>query len=259
MPILSVLAAGMCPSNLIAQERDNLLRSLSPSVPASQSDKPTLSQKLEADKAKDAGKAKDPGKLKDSGVTIKAIEISKNVDSSKQNESSTFPSSGSKATQSRKPKDSISLPPLTIPNTEVDGIGTGARPEDLVSGRLPPTIQLPFGDERYGLWQLGTKTWAASVYCHQPTYFEDTMLENHGHERWGYAQPLVSGVRFYTAAFKLPYFSYLDPPLRFTPSSDHFRPGSPSTPCVRQRGYYDAGALRFQILTTGVGLVAGQP
>jgi len=161
-------------------------------------------------------------------------------------------------TASDKKKEPIRLPALLIPNTSIQEIGTKSTPEDLVAGRLPGTIPLPFGPDRYGPWAIGTRTWIAPVYCHQPTYLEDTMLENHGHERFPCIQPLVSGARFYSGIAFMPYLSYLNPPLRYSPSYDHYRPGSVA-PALRQRAPYDKGALRFQLLTTGTTILAGQP
>jgi hypothetical protein len=162
---------------------------------------------------------------------------------------------GDSKSKSREP---IVLPTLSVPDTSLKGVGTGSKPEDFVTGRLPPSIVLPFGPERYGPWAIGTKTWIAPVFCHQPTYFEDTMLESHGHERFPCAQPLASGVRFYSTVAILPYLSYLNPPLQYSHSYDHYRPGS-AAPALRQRPPYDKGALRFQLLTTGTAVLIAQP
>jgi len=155
-------------------------------------------------------------------------------------------------------KGPLVVPSLLVPNISIQGMGTGATPEDAVAGRLPSQISLPYGPERYGYWNLDYKTWTAPVYCHQPVYFEDTMLEHHGHERFKCIQPLVSGARFYSSAIFLPYLSYLNPPLQEHTSAGGYGPGS-AAPCLRQRAPYDKGALRFQLLTTGTAILAGQP
>ena len=157
-----------------------------------------------------------------------------------------------------KKRAPIVLPALTVPNTSLKGVGMDSTPEDLVVGRLPSGIALPYGADRYGFWDLDRKTWTAPVFCHQPTYFEDTMLERHGHERLPYLQPLVSGVRFFSNIAFLPYQSYIQPPLEERYSPGHYRPGS-AAPYLRQRAPYDAGALRFQLLTTGTTVLAVQP
>jgi len=159
---------------------------------------------------------------------------------------------------SSKNREPIVLPPLTVPNTSKTGAGRGATPEDFVSGRLPRSINLPYGPDRYGFWELGYKTWTAPVYCAQPLYFEDTMLERHGHERVPCVQPLVSGARFFSDIAFLPYNAYLQRPLEERYSTGHYRPGS-AAPGLRQRAPYDAGALRFQLLTTGTSIIAVQP
>jgi hypothetical protein len=155
-------------------------------------------------------------------------------------------------------KEPITLPSLVVPNTAPKRASDASMPDDMVSGRLPPPIGLPFGTDRNGGWALESKNWVAPVYCHQPTYFHDSMLEEHGHERFPCVQPLVSGARFYTQMAFLPYLSYLNPPLVETPSAGHFRPGT-AAPCIRQRAPYDPGALRFQLLTTGTTVLAAQP
>jgi hypothetical protein len=154
-------------------------------------------------------------------------------------------------------KEPISLSPLVTPNLALKGI-TEQFPEDLVEGRLPPIQSLPSGPDRpYGL-NLSLKTWSAPVFCHQPLYFEDAMLERHGHERFPHLTPLISGARFFTGVVTRPYMVYLHPPLEDVPNTGHFRPGSPA-PAIRERAPYDKGALRFQLLTTGATLVAIQP
>ena len=167
-------------------------------------------------------------------------------------------SSDLKDNSKAKNREPIVLPALSIPNTSIQGVGTGSTPEDFVVGRLPATIQLPYGADRYGFWALDRKTWTAPVFCLQPVYFEETMLERHGQERFPYLQPLVSGATFFSNIAFLPYHSYLQRPLEERYSTGHYRPGSPA-PCLRQRAPYDAGALRFQLLTTGTTVLTAQP
>ncbi len=159
---------------------------------------------------------------------------------------------------SARNREPIVLPALTVPNTAIPGAGKGATPEDFVRGRLPGAVSLPCGADRYGFWSFGDKTWSAPVYCAQPLYFEDTMLERHGHERFPCLQPMVSGARFFSDIALLPYNAYLQRPLEERYSTGHYRPGS-SAPGLRQRAPYDAGALRFQLLTTGASIIAVQP
>ena len=125
-----------------------------------------------------------------------------------------------------KNREPIVLPSLSIPNTSLQGMGTGATPEDVVEGRLPPQIPLPYGADRYGFWALDSKNWIAPVFCHPPLYFEDVMLERNGQERFPCVQPLVSGARFFSNIAFLPYKSYLQRPLEERYSTGYYRPGS---------------------------------
>lgn len=160
--------------------------------------------------------------------------------------------------QPAKNREPLVLPALSMPNTSIVGVGTGATPQDQVAGRLPATISLPYGSDRYGFWALESKTWTAPVFCHQPVYFEDTMLERHGHERLPCLQPVLSGTRFFTDIAFLPYNAYLQRPLEERYDTGHYRQGS-AVPALRQRSPYDAGAMRFQLLTTGTAVLAVQP
>ena len=150
------------------------------------------------------------------------------------------------------------VPKLTVPNTSIQDVGTGSTPEDKTSGRMPGAVPLPFGSNRYGYWHLDKKTWVPPVFCHQPVYFEETMLERHGHERFPCIQPLISGATFFSNIAFMPYHSYLHPPLEERYNTGNYRPGS-AAPALRQRAPYDAGALRFQLLTTGTTVLAVQP
>lgn len=157
-----------------------------------------------------------------------------------------------------RPTTPIQLPSLSVPDISLDHIGNGKIPEDWVEGRLPATIPLPFGPDRQLAMSYSLKTWTAPVFCHQPLYFEDTMLERHGQERFPHLTPLISGVRFYTGILTTPYMVHLHRPLEDVCNTGHYRPGS-AAPGLRERAPYDAGALRFQLLTTGAVFVGAQP
>ncbi|MFM8570118.1 MAG: hypothetical protein ACKOAU_00835 [Pirellula sp.] len=155
-------------------------------------------------------------------------------------------------------KEPLRVARLETPNTSVSGIGTGTTPEDATEGRLPTAIPLPFGPDREAGWSVKTKHWVAPAYCHQPTYYEDVMLEHHGHERCPPLQPLLSGARFYSGIFFTPYLAYLRPPLQDIPNTGHYRPGS-CAPGVRQRAPYDPGAIKVQTAAVATGVLALQP
>ena len=155
-------------------------------------------------------------------------------------------------------KEPLRVKALQTPNTSIAGIGTETTPEDATEGRLPPPVPLPFGPDREAGWSVKTKNWVAPAYCHQPTYYEDVMLEHHGHERCPPMQPILSGARFYSGIFFTPYLAYMRPPLKDIPNTGHYRPGS-CAPAIRQRAPYDPGALKFQAAATATGVLALQP
>jgi hypothetical protein len=155
-------------------------------------------------------------------------------------------------------KEPLRVGSLSIPNTSIAGIGTGTTPEDATDGRLPDPMPLPYGPDREAGWSVKTKHWVAPVYCHQPTYYEDVMLEHHGHERCVVLQPVLSGARFYTGIFFTPYLATLRPPLQDIPSTGHYRPGS-CAPALRQRAPYDPTAMKVQAAASAAGVVALQP
>lgn len=155
-------------------------------------------------------------------------------------------------------KEPLRVKSLQTPNTSIAGIGTGTTPEDATEGRLPSPMPLPFGPDREAGWSVKIKHWVAPAYCHQPTYYEDVMLEHHGHERCPPMQPLLSGARFYTGVFFTPYLAYMRPPLKDIPNTGNYRPGS-CAPALRQRAPYDSGAIKFQAAATATGVLALQP
>lgn len=152
----------------------------------------------------------------------------------------------------------IRVPQLHVPNISVSDIGTKMLPEDMVVGRLPPKIALPYGPDRPNADMMNLKTWTAPVFCYQNLFFEDVMLERHGHERCWPLQPVISGARFFTSYAMMPYSAVLHPPLQDRYSTGHYRAGT-AAPCLRQRSTYDKTALRMQLLTTGTTVLAFQP
>jgi hypothetical protein len=155
-------------------------------------------------------------------------------------------------------QETLRTKPLSLPNTSVVGVGTNQIPADLTQGRLPAAIQLPYGPDREGGWSYSAKGWIPPVYCHQPTYYEDTMLENHGHERHPHLQPMLSGTRFYTGLFFTPYLYCLHGPLEDLSSAGRYRPGT-AAPGLRQRAPYDPYAIGTQAVSTGAGISLLRP
>jgi len=249
---------GLAVSCSALQAQENVFRSASKRLPAADTVPPLGS-------AKEAFQKTDGRNAGNSSEVVTSLKpeqspaqgaASDQTDDSKDTAGTRF--TDPKDNSQVKNREPIVLPALSIPNTSIQGVGTGSTPEDLVVGRLPATIQLPYGADRYGFWVLDRKTWIAPVFCVQPVYFEETMLERHGQERFPYLQPLVSGATFFSNIAFLPYQSYLQRPLEERYSTGHYRLGSPA-PCLRQRAPYDAGALRFQLLTTGTTVLTAQP
>jgi len=152
-------------------------------------------------------------------------------------------------------KGLIELDPLAIPNTNIQGIGTGVRPEDVTLNRLPPEQPLPDGETRLGDWGLQAKVWVPGGFCHQPLYFEDPMLERHGHVRFPHVQPVASAARFFGTIPLMPYLATLRHPLDEVHTLGAYRPGS-SAPVLRYRAHYDPVALRNQAIVTAGAAVA---
>ncbi len=152
-------------------------------------------------------------------------------------------------------KGFIELAPLAIPNTSIQGIGTGVRPEDVTLNRLPPSQPLPAGETRIGDWGLQAKVWVPGGFCHQPLYFEDPMLERHGHVRFPHIQPVASAARFFGTIPLMPYLATLRHPLDEVHTLGAYRPGT-ATPVLRYRAHYDPVALRNQAIVTAGAAVA---
>ncbi len=137
---------------------------------------------------------------------------------------------------------------ISTTNTSTASIGTGVVPENTALGHMPGSRTLPDGVERGMSWHH--VHWNASNVCYFPLYFEDAMLERHGHERWGIAQPLVSGVKFISTIPLLPYLTTLQPPCEPRYSLGHFRPGN-CAPALRDHLPWDRRAATVEVLSLG--------
>ncbi|WP_044302559.1 hypothetical protein [Rhodopirellula sallentina] len=132
------------------------------------------------------------------------------------------------------------LPPIRAVSIDQEPIGNGRVPEGLRAGKDLPLVALP--EDGYsrmaltggGAWPRLIRPWAApNTYSH-PLYFEDRMLERHGHERWGCFQPLAAGARFFTTFPMLPYLATVQEPCDIVYSKGYYRAGSP-VPKMYQR------------------------
>jgi hypothetical protein len=147
------------------------------------------------------------------------------------------------------------LPELRASDLSTSKVGTGKTPKDEARSTAPQPETLPWGPSREVPPVPSTKFWVPTAICHNPLYFEDAMLERHGHERFPCMQPFASGVRFVATAVTLPYLITLHPPCENVYALGHWRPGS-QAPCLVERAPYDHHALKTMILTTGAAAVA---
>ncbi len=90
--------------------------------------------------------------------------------------------------------------------------------------------------------------WHPSSICHYPLRFEDTMLERHGHVRFGCFQPLVSGVKFLGTIPMIPYLATLRPGCDPVYALGDYRPGS-CAPMVRDTLPWDRDAAVVEALS----------
>ncbi len=133
-------------------------------------------------------------------------------------------------------------------NIATGTIGTGVLPEDTAAKRaLPPTALLDGQARGIAATQVN---WKPANICHLPLYFEDAMLERHGHVRWGHAQPIVSGAKFFATMPLLPYLKTMHPPCEYRYTLGHFRPGS-CAPALKDHLPWDRRAAVVETATLG--------
>lgn len=90
--------------------------------------------------------------------------------------------------------------------------------------------------------------WKPSAICHFPLYFEDAMLERHGHTRFVHLQPVVSGAKFFGTLPLIPYLTSLQPACEPTYALGHFRPGS-CAPVLKSSIPWDKRAAAVETLS----------
>jgi hypothetical protein len=130
---------------------------------------------------------------------------------------------------------SFELPDLGALSTSTDIVKDGRIPVELRGDEESPTVVLPEdGIQRGSDWQWSVSNWAAADTFSHPRYFEDRMLERHGHQRFPRLQPFVSGARFFTTVPALPYLMAVRPACDYEYSLGYYRSGS-RTPGFLQR------------------------
>ncbi|MEM9827163.1 MAG: hypothetical protein AAF958_11270 [Planctomycetota bacterium] len=136
----------------------------------------------------------------------------------------------------------FSIPPLAAPSLEGPFTDAQGRPE--TDEELGDVVLTPLSESRAisAGWATTTRLWAAPNTWSHPRYFEDRMLERHGHERWGYVQPLAAGVRFYSQAAMLGYLTALRHPCDCEYTLGYYRSGN-CVPAYYQRPPWDRQAF----------------
>ena len=140
---------------------------------------------------------------------------------------------------------SLTVEPVNI---ATGSIGTGVLPDDTAAKRAPASSGLKDGQSR-GI-PVTQVSWKPANVCHLPLYFEDAMLERHGHVRWGHAQPIVSGAKFLATMPLLPYLKTLQPPCEYRYTLGHFRPGS-CAPALKDHLPWDRRAAVVETVSLG--------
>ncbi|MGV3483894.1 MAG: hypothetical protein ACO1RT_05715 [Planctomycetaceae bacterium] len=137
----------------------------------------------------------------------------------------------------------MTLPPIMAATTAISEIGNGSAPREFRSEAETLTSDLPeAGFERDAQWVPTNYHFAAANTFSHPRYFEDRMLERHGHERFPHLQPMVSGARFFATFPMLPYLMTVRPPCECEYQMGYFRPGSCVYP-YHQRPPYQRDAV----------------
>ena len=153
--------------------------------------------------------------------------------------------------------DRIAIPSLIAPTTDVSDIGSKDQPEDIGGAALVDIAPLAEGFDRNQDWSLTSYFWQAPNTFSHPLYFEDPMLERHGHERFPALTPITSGARFFATIPLLPYLGAVQEPCDCVYTLGQFRAGS-CAPTLLKRPPYERRAAIIQAATTA-GISIGFP
>lgn len=135
------------------------------------------------------------------------------------------------------------IPPLIAPTTDQSQIGNRMLPDDVGSQALRDTRPLPEGPDRQNGWEPTAYLWRAPNTYSYPLYFEDVMLERHGHERLGCMQPIASGARFFATVPMLPYLMAVRDPSDCDYHLGYYQVGSYAPPLFQRPPYERRAAL----------------
>ncbi|MGI9473324.1 MAG: hypothetical protein ACR2NZ_17410 [Rubripirellula sp.] len=150
------------------------------------------------------------------------------------------------------------LPTLAAPTTTQPTGDNNRTPPSFSDNQELLTEPLPeSGTDRAPDWHWSVCSWSAANTFSNPRYFEDRMLERHGHERWGHLQPVASGARFFTTFPMMPYLWTVKNPCECEYTLGYMRSGS-CVPVMMQRPPYEKRALIVEAATVA-GLIIGFP
>jgi hypothetical protein len=138
----------------------------------------------------------------------------------------------------------LSLPPITTATTATSEIGNGSLPKSYTgpAERAQENLQEQTS-ERDATWGLSSYEFAAANTFSHPLYFEDVMLERHGHERFPKLTPMISGARFFATVPMLPYLMTVRPACEFEYKMGHFRSGDCVYPYIQRPPYVRNAAI----------------
>ena len=128
----------------------------------------------------------------------------------------------------------------------LSNVGNGLIPEPNLDWLNESTMALPDGSARGAAFYC--VNWQSSNICHFPLYFEDAMLERHGHVRFGRFQPWVSGIKFFGTISLIPYLKTLQPTCQTRYVLGHYRPGT-CAPALRDTLPWDRDAAVVETLS----------
>lgn len=136
------------------------------------------------------------------------------------------------------------LPPLGVETTATDEVGNGRLPDSF--REESPIVYQPLPESagaRVPTWNWSIAEWAAPETFSYPLYFEDRMLERHGHLRFGHLQPAAAATRFVGSAIMLPYLATIDPPCDCDYTLGYLRSGSCAPPLLQRPPYECRAAI----------------
>lgn len=132
----------------------------------------------------------------------------------------------------------LTLPPITTATTATAEIGNGSLPRSYTAETDRAEAVLPeHTAQRDPEWDFSRYEFAAANTFSHPLYFEDVMLERHGHERFPLLTPMISGARFFATVPMLPYLATVRPPCDYEYKMGHFRSGDCVYPYIQRPPY----------------------